>query len=219
MPSRVPLPTSPRGPDQAHQPDHDHRHNRRSHEGHAHAQRSGRLSKSHGRTSPRQPNSHSAHHTLDHRSFEHGHPPQSSSHPLQPHEDHQHRQNQGHSTHKSHAHPRVQIVHPTHPTVISPEAPRHIHTHPDPNPPHPSIPLPSQNHHLHPGQPTSATMPTSPLPENSMPQPGKLSHKLILALRNKPTLSRTWEKKAFSDELRSAPLQPLNNAERSLNAG
>lgn len=33
-----------------------------------------------------------------------------------------------------------------------------------------------------------------------------LSYKLIYALRNKPTLSRTWEKQSFVEEQKSAPL-------------
>ncbi|KAK1921807.1 hypothetical protein DB88DRAFT_499269 [Papiliotrema laurentii] len=34
----------------------------------------------------------------------------------------------------------------------------------------------------------------------------RLSHRLVLALKSKPTLTRTWEKKTFTAELRTAPL-------------
>jgi hypothetical protein len=39
----------------------------------------------------------------------------------------------------------------------------------------------------------------------------RLSHRLILALRSKPTLARSWERRSYGEELRTAPLETSHN--------
>ena len=72
----------------------------------------------------------------------------------------------------------------------------------------PSVHIPEQRQPSQPLQSSSATniSPTHP-PDTKVDAPVKpLSHKLLLALKSKPTLTRTWEKKSYAEEQRTAPL-------------
>lgn len=111
--------------------------------------------------------------------------------------------------HRSPVHPArlpaasLHTVYPSHPSSTSPRlghlATAHSQSHSDPQ--RPSDPQPDTSTQ----PPARVTCPT-PL-EASL----GLSHKLLLAFKAKPTLTRTWEKKTFTDELQSAPLQPINH--------
>lgn len=101
------------------------------------------------------------------------------------------------------------------------------------DPSHPTNPRDDDDHHpsytfppLLPAKHTPPLSPTMPLTSSPtrtaapihMPQvkgdtkiepdatEARLSHRLVLALKSKPTLTRTWEKKTFTAELRTAPL-------------
>jgi len=76
----------------------------------------------------------------------------------------------------------------------------HLLPHPDPGPPPATSPA---NDIL------GRSAPTGEVLEGERSQ--RFSHRLILALRSKPTLARSWEKRSFREELRTAPLETSHN--------
>lgn len=83
---------------------------------------------------------------------------------------------------------------------------------------HPSHEIHHLLSHSDPGPPP-ATSPANDILDRSAPTGDvigadasqRFSHRLILALRSKPTLARSWEKRSFGEELRTAPLETSHN--------
>ncbi|WVQ69523.1 uncharacterized protein L199_007743 [Kwoniella botswanensis] len=117
--------------------------------------------------------------------------PRSPTHHEHPHEtepmlpsesSHSHHSHQGHDRHPSHP------AHPTH----------HDHDHNHVNSHHPIA-----HHEATPTQSLPVPPPKSP---KSPKSPTPLSKRLLFAFTNKPTISKTWEKRSYADQRRSAPL-------------
>ncbi|WVW78184.1 hypothetical protein I302_100135 [Kwoniella bestiolae CBS 10118] len=157
-----------------------------------------------------------------------------------PHFEHHH-QHQRVQLQHHHSHPQAPVPQPrsphhrehqkTHET--DPMLPNHSDHHHSPHSPHsPHHPSHHSTHHTHSHHPRPHSenqnqqthshphheLTSFPVPPPKSPKsPTPLSKRLLYALTNKPTLSKTWEKRSFADQQKSAPLDGGQREELGVN--
>nr|XP_018265221.1 uncharacterized protein I303_01581 [Kwoniella dejecticola CBS 10117]OBR87379.1 hypothetical protein I303_01581 [Kwoniella dejecticola CBS 10117] len=205
----LPTPYEADGPVPAHR-DNDHRQHHRHGHGHDHG--------AHGETHPL---AHSEPLSPVHQA----HLPQRHTH-FEPHHHHQRHHSRGEREGKTRSRPQSphRLEHEPHETVPMLQQEHHHGNHShhhrsqpsaDRSDPHVHHQANQQLHAEHPhaaqGEASHLSPPGSPRTPKS---PTPLSKRLLWALTNKPTLSKTWEKRSYADQMKTAPMQLGNTSDR-----
>ncbi|KAK6903473.1 hypothetical protein L486_08460 [Kwoniella mangroviensis CBS 10435] len=170
------------------------------------------------------------HHNPHHPLADPGSNPTSAMNPTHQTQRHPHFEQQMHQHHPhqrdSHSRSPSHHEHPseTEPMLSSTHSDRGHDRHPS-HSAHPAHPAHHNhyNHHVtspHPLAHHDATTAQSlPIPPPKSPKspksPTPLSKRLLYALTNKPTISKTWEKRSYADQQRSEPLDGSTNQGRA----